>query len=292
MKNKKIIEIDSDNEIMRKEFNSLISKVFPSISFKEWYSKGFWTKNYIPFSIMESGKIISSASAAIMNIVYQGTNCKAIQIGAVGTLPEYRNQGLSRDLMNHIMDKYMDEVDFFFLHANETVLEFYPKFGFRSVKENVFVVETSIPKPKYSARKLNIDDGRDFVILKNLIENRELLTITFGAEDYGFITMWHVFNLYRDNLYYLEKENVIVIKSEKKDTVHVLDVIFYNSLDLDSILPKIIESESIKQINYYFPPDQLNYKYDKALKEDSGLFILGDIELGSIPYRFPETAVT
>ncbi len=39
--NNKIIENYRDNEILRNEFHNSISEVFPSISFKEWYSKGF-----------------------------------------------------------------------------------------------------------------------------------------------------------------------------------------------------------------------------------------------------------
>jgi len=292
MKSNRIIENYRDNEIMRNEFHSFISHVFPSISFKEWFARRCWTENYIPFSIMDSGKIISSASATLMNIVHQGVNLKAIQIGAVGTLPEYRSRGLARELMNHIIDKYKDEVDFFFLHANETVLEFYPKFAFRSVQENIFVSELNNPESNYSARKLNIEDDDDYLLLQDLLNNRCSLTNVFGAEDYGFITMWHILNLYRDNLFYLEKENVIVIKNEKKDTVHILDVIFNNSFDFKSILPKLIESDTIKNLKYYFPPDQLNFNYDRIIEEDTGLFILGDLELGNNQFRFPETAVT
>lgn len=288
----KIIENYRANEIVRNEFHHFISKVFPSISFKEWYSKGFWTENYIPFSIIKSDKIISSASATFMNTLLKGNKCKAVQLGAVGTLPEYRNHGLSRDLINYVIKKYIGKIDFFFLHANETVLEFYPKFGFRSVKENVFVTELSIPESKYSARKLNIEVDSDYLLLQDLINNRQILTKIFGAEDYGFITMWHVLNLYQDNLYYLEKENIIVIKKEKNDTLYVLDVISCKPFDFQSALPKIIESDSIKYIKYYFPPDQLSYNYDKILKEDTGLFILGDMEVGNNPFRFPETAVT
>ena len=172
------------------------------------------------------------------------------------------------------------------------MLEFYPKFGFRSVEENVFITESRIPEPKYSARKLNIKVGSDYLLLQDLINNRQILTKIFGAEDYGFITMWHVLNLYQDNLYYLEKENIIVIKKEKNDTLYVIDVIFCKPFDFQSALPKIIESDSLKYIKYYFPPDQLSYNYDKILTDDTGLFILGNMEVGNSPFRFPETAVT
>lgn len=290
--NNKIIENYRNNEIMRNEFHNFISKVFPSISFKEWYSKGFWTENYIPFSIIESGKLISSASATFMNTLVKGKKCKAIQLGAVGTLPEYRNRGLSHDLINYVIKRYKDEVHFFFLHANETVLEFYPKFGFRSVKETVFVAESSFPESKYLARKLNIEIDSDYLLLQDIINNRQILTKIFGAEDYGFITMWHVLNFYQDNLYYLEKENVIVIKEEKNNTVHIVDVIYSKPFDFQLVLPQIMESNSIKSINYYFPPDQLQYDYSKIVNEKSGLFLLGDIEIEDKLLKFPETAHT
>jgi len=289
---KQVVENYRDYELLIMKFHEFISMVFPNISFKEWYLKGFWTENYIPFSIIESGKIISSASAAIMEVIYQGQNKKAIQIGAVGTLPECRNQGLSRLLMDHIINKYEDDVDFFFLHANETVLEFYPKFSFRSIKENSFEMISNIPKPTFSARKLNIDDKGDYSLLIKLISNRKLVTKLFGAKNYTFITMWHIINLYKNNLFYLEKEELVVIKNEKADTMYIVDVIFGRPFNFNLVLPNFISSDSIKSIKYYFPPDQLKYNYDKIVKEDTGLFILGNLELENMQFRYPETAVT
>ena len=97
--NIKIIENYRDNENLRKEYFNFLSKVFPRAGFVEWYQKGFWTKNYIPFSIIQSDKIVSNVSAAFLDIIIKGKNYKAIQLGAIGTIPEYRNQGLSRIMM-------------------------------------------------------------------------------------------------------------------------------------------------------------------------------------------------
>ncbi|NQU66653.1 MAG: GNAT family N-acetyltransferase [Candidatus Marinimicrobia bacterium] len=288
----KIIIVDRDNEILINEFHKYISIVFPSISFEDWYSKGFWTENYIPFSILDSGKIISSVSVAFMRTIQNGKKAKAIQLGAVGTLPEYRNQGLSRKIMSHVINKYMNDIDFFFLHANESVVDFYPKFGFRSFKESVFLTEPYVQKPQYTARKLDISIDSDYLLLQSILNNRQTLTEVFSAEEYGFITMWHILNLYHDKLYYLEKENVIIIKEEENNTLFILDVLFTGTIEFQSILPKIIESSSIQCIKYYFPPDIINYPYDTILQEDTGLFILGDIETGNHPFRFPETATT
>lgn len=165
MRSKKIIENYRDNEIMRNKFHNFIAEVFPSADFKEWYSRGFWSDNFIPYSIVDSGKIISNVSVSKMDIILKGKRIKAVQIGAVGTLPEYCNKGFSRQLMTYIIDKYKNQVDLFFLFANETVMEFYPKFGFKNVKENLFEVKLQDHASKYSAKKLDINDKEDFSIL-------------------------------------------------------------------------------------------------------------------------------
>jgi ribosomal protein S18 acetylase RimI-like enzyme len=281
-----------DNDLHRNYFFQFISKVFPSISFVEWYEKRFWTENYIPFSIIDSNKIIASASVSLMDILINGKQHKAAQIGAVGTLPEFRKQGLSRQLMNHIIEVYKEKVDFFFLYANDSVLNFYPKFGFKSIKENIFIAEIEKRNHKSHARKLDITNSDDYSLLLNLINNRLPITKLFGAEKYDFVTMWHILNIYRDNLYFLEEENAVIIKEEKNDTLHIYEVIHTIQFDLQSALPKIVESDSIKTVQYYFPPDQLKYEYSKVIDEDTKLFMLGNVDLREKTFRFPTTAVT
>jgi hypothetical protein len=85
---------------------------------------------------------------------------------------------------------------------------------------------------------------------------------------------------------------MIIIKQESDGSVHVLDVIFRNPFDLENALSKTLISNPIKSIRYYFAPDQLHYKYDKILNDDTGLFILGEIDFGEEPFRFPITAIT
>lgn len=287
-----ITENYRDDDYLRQEYYNFISKVFPGISFNKWYQKGFWTKDYIPFSIVKSGKIISNVSVCFMNILLGGKRLNAIQIGAVGTLPEYRNQGFSRLITNYVLDKYKNQIDLFFLFANDNVMEFYPKFGFRNLEENICVLESNIPKPKYSARKLNIKVESDYILLLDLINNRKPITNIFGAVDYGFITMWHILNLYLNDLYYLKNENIIVIKTEKNNTVHIWDVIYCKPFDFQLVLPKIIDSNSVKSIQYHFPPDQLEYRYNNIINEKSGLFVLGEIKIEDELLKFPETAHT
>ena len=287
-----ITENYSSDKKLRNYYNDFISKVFPGISFKDWHKLGFWTKDYIPFSIIESGKIISNVSAALMTTIVNGEKHRAIQIGAVGTLPEYRKKGFSKYLTNYVLDKYKNSVDHFFLFANDSVLDFYPKFGFKYINENIWVLESHIPKSNYSARKLVLTNENDYNLLIDLIKNRKSITNIFGAANYGFITMWHVINQYSNNMLYLEDENIIFIISENNGTVNIIDVIFSNPFDFQSTLPKILQSDSVQSIIYSFPPDQLKYNFDVKKNKHSGLFTLGKIELSDTEVKFPETAHT
>ena len=45
-----IFEDYGENVNLVNEYNNFISQVFPKVSFKEWHTKGFWSKNYIPYS--------------------------------------------------------------------------------------------------------------------------------------------------------------------------------------------------------------------------------------------------
>ncbi len=288
----RLLDNYQNDDSFRFAYQGFISEVFPGIDIEEWYQRGFWTEDYIPFSLVDSDKIISNVCAAKMNVLINGTRHKAIQISAVGTLPDYRHLGFARRLMNFVIDKYMYDVDLFFLFANDSVLDFYPKFGFESLRESTFIAQTRLVPNHRQVRKLDINKKDDYHLLLDLLTNRCVLTQRFGAEQYGFITMWHIFNFYRNNLFYLEAEDAVVIKEELDHTLHVYDVIFRQPFILQSILPKIVEADFITSIQYHFPPDQLDFDYDTVQEEHTGLFILGEIEVGNQLFRFPPTAIT
>lgn len=62
------------------EFHNFISEVFPNLNFNEWYKKGFWSENYIPYSIFENEKIISSTCIAVMDALVNGEKKKPFKL--------------------------------------------------------------------------------------------------------------------------------------------------------------------------------------------------------------------
>ncbi len=289
---KKLIHDFADFPEHVKLFHEFIDAVFPRVNFREFEQKGFWVKSYKPFSIVQDDKIVGNVCAAEMKLLIDGNLVNAVQVGGVGTLPEYRKMGISRRLMEFVFDFYDDKVDFFFLFAPVDVRDYYPRLGFTPIKEALFVCDDCIPKPAGESIKLNFDNLVDYNILVKTIKNRLPISTIFGAEDYDYITMWYVINFFKNSIYYIKEENVIVIKEEKDGILSIIDVIFTDKINWDNILPKVIESNDIREIRYYFTPDQVKYKHNKVFIDNNGLHIKGNFRLLEQKVRFPFTAVT
>jgi len=282
-----------DNKDLRNKFYRFTQAIFPGINFSDWHEKGYWSDNYIPFSLVEDKKIISNVSVSKMKILIDGDYVKGIQIGTVGTLPEFRNLGLSKFLMEYVLDKYNNLCDIFFLFANESVLDFYPKFGFNRYHEVIFKSSSDIPKSDYSARRLNISNKSDLSVINKILKERLALTKLFGAVDYDFITHWHLLNVFPDNLLYVEDEQVIFICREAKNQLHVWDIIYAKQFNLASAISKIIRNQELEIIQYHFPPDQLSFHYDEVVPDyDSHLFVRGNFKIEDKKFKFPITAQT
>lgn len=118
-----------DNIQYRHALNDLTQEIY-SFSFEDWYISGYYEGDYIPYSYMKNGEIISNASANIMKMVQNGREKLYIQIGTVMTRPEYRNRGLAGTLISMIIDDYKSLADGFYLYANLNALGFYERQGF------------------------------------------------------------------------------------------------------------------------------------------------------------------
>ena len=81
------------------------------------------------------GEVVSNVSVNACNMNYKGKEVKLIQLGTVMTDTDHRGKGYARMLMEEVMKDYEGKVDGMYLFANDSVLEFYPRFGFMEGKE-------------------------------------------------------------------------------------------------------------------------------------------------------------
>lgn len=260
-------------ENYRNSFNELATKVF-GINFESWYQKGYWNNRYIPFSFIDEEQVVANVSVNELIFVINGEKKKALQIGTVMTHPEYRNKGLSARLMNKVLDEYEDKYDFIYLFANESVLDFYPKFGFKSVDEYQYSIDLIPSKSGHAAiRKLNCDHDEDLTFIYQYVTNRIPVSKVFGTENTDSIVMFHCMYVFRHDLYYLECEDAIVIFKKNHHQLDVFDIISEKEIDINEILSTIADEDTNKVVFHYTPDYDGVYAEKTIYHGDDVLFV-------------------
>ena len=125
----RIVEDYREDAGLRGQLNALTRQVY-GFDFEAWYRAGHWGERYQPCSALVDGRIVANASANIMDCVLDGQPLRLIQIGTVMTHPDYRGRGYSRALLEALIDRWLPRCDGLYLYPNDTVQQFYPRFGF------------------------------------------------------------------------------------------------------------------------------------------------------------------
>ncbi|UII78229.1 GNAT family N-acetyltransferase [Flagellimonas sp. CMM7] len=155
---------------IRASFNRLTESVF-GFSLENWYHDGFWGDYYIPYSLLHNNKVVSNVSINKIEFDIEGKRKAGIQIGTVMTDEKYRNRGLNKYLMEKVMHEWKDQTDFVYLFANDSVLDFYPKFNFKVVEEYQHSKTIDTHSASSSWNKLNMEDPTDVAFLMGRIKD-------------------------------------------------------------------------------------------------------------------------
>ncbi|PWW34711.1 MULTISPECIES: GNAT family N-acetyltransferase [Paenibacillus] len=260
-------------EALRKSFFKLAANTF-DLKFENWYQQGCWGERYIPFSFVDGDQVIANASVNILELIIHGEKKKAIQIGTVMTHPDYRGKGLSASLMNKILEEYENKVDYMYLFANESVLDFYPKFGFKPVEEHLFSMNYTAKKSPEPAniQKLNVTNVEDLRLIHKFAIERLPVSQHFATDHAQGIFMYYCLNVFSDDIYYLENENVIVIYQKEDNHIELFDVVSLNEMNMKDILDKIAD-EDTEKITFHFTPDATDHIVLKSSITNEGLFV-------------------
>jgi len=294
MTNYQLVSDYKDIETYKNSFNELAKLVF-GLDFKKWYEKGCWNDNYICYSYIDGDKIIANASINKMALVANGKEYKAIQVGTVMTHPDYRGQGLSGKLMNHIIEKYEHECDFIYLFANETVLDFYPRFGFEKVQESSFSLHLSdlnIPTgTTHALRQLNTDNIDDFRMMEQFAVERIPVSSVLGVKNNEHLLMFYFLLAFNDAIYYIEDIDVIVIFQQEGSQLHLFDIISKQKVNYDIIFNSMVSADT-ETIHFYFTPDYDNENLRTAFitESDDTLFVRPLCELTTKHFLVPLTS--
>jgi hypothetical protein len=286
MNNFTFIKDYRDISMYRHSLNDLAQRIF-GFDFENWYLQGYWCDAYNPYSFADNGKIIANVSVNKMTLVINGIRMHAIQLGTVMTDEAYRNRSLSRELMNIIFSEYEDKADFIYLFANDTVLDFYPKFGFKKTLEYECSTKASGIAQSRRHRKLDLDNAADKAILFRLIENMTPAGKIGCAYNIG-IVMFYCSAVYKDHVTYLPELDAAVVAEDTGDVLYIREIFSQNDLDLD-ILVNALADKPEKKIVFGFTPkcDNNDYHFTAQSDDNDTLFIRSKHPLALPKGMFP-----
>lgn len=279
------------NNELRKSLNDLTQKIF-GFNFEQWYKDGYWKNQYIPFSLMDGDKIVSNVSVNIMNFNVFGEKKRYIQLGTVMTHPDYLRQGLSRALMKKVIADYRDKCDLIFLFANNSVLNFYPKFGFEELKQYQCMNKANSIHADVSVKKLNMSDENDRCLVINKVRQAvpvAKLSMCTNSE----LIMFYCTLFMNDNVYYLEDYDAVVIADVEEATLEVIDIFCSESIPINRVL-NALPNESVKRIALSYTPLDASSFETILLEGEETLFAMGkDLQLlRSKQFMFPKLSHT
>lgn len=259
------------NSELRGSFNRLTEDTY-GFSFEDWYQDGYWGEGYIPYSLLDRDKVISNVSVNIIDFIIEGRKKMGVQIGTVMTDEDYRNQGLNRLIMNQVLDDWKDKADFIYLFANASVLDFYPKFDFEQADEYQHSRLISSDNLSSEAKKLNIEDEKDLALLVETV-NKSIPVAKVSMHDNTSLIMFYCTSFMKNNIYYLDELEAVVIADFVGDTLHINDVFSIVGVSLEYIVAALARRDTKKVVLGFTPIDDTNYKSDLLKQEDTTLFV-------------------
>ncbi|EKR65855.1 acetyltransferase (GNAT) domain protein [Leptospira weilii str. 2006001853] len=286
-------------EKYREAFFQFTPKVLYGADFRLWHRLGFWESSYVPYSFFKNGIMVSNASVCEMRIIFNGEEYDAVQLATVGTLSEYQKRGLSRKLIERIFDDYQFKASFFFLFGNESVADFYPKFGFRRVEESCFFWKNPNPflvkKSSYDFRILNSDSKEDRNLFRRIASSSLPITKRFGALRYGFILSFYWIYAYTDHFYYFPKKDAILVIRREGNVLWIYDILCEVPFSVSEFLDDW-NLEGLEEIRFGFGADRLDLPDREIgtfpLQSDSPLFVKDIPSALKSPFLFPMLART
>jgi len=225
--------------------------------------------------LVDGAKIVANVSVNVIDFMVLGEKKTYVQIGTVMTDADYRGLGLSRFLMEKVLEEWESKVDLIYLFANDSVLDFYPKFGFEAYHEYQYVAHVSKKDCASKVRKLNMANVQNQELVYKIVQQ----AVTFSKismTDNDELVMFYCTSFMADQVYYIEDEDVVVIYKLEEDTLFLYDVFSHNTVELEHIIQTIASNQTKKVVFGFTPMDLSNYGKNLLKEGDTTLFIKGD----------------
>ena len=171
--------------------------------------------------------------------------------------------------MNQILEDYEGRYELMYLFANRSVLEFYPKFGFRGMDETQFHMEYTGEREQVEVvRKLDVQNAEHLRMIYDQAQQRVPVSSLFGTNNAAELVMFYATYVFPDDIYYLEQSDVIVFCKQESHELHLFDVITRSPIEMKRIIDQLA-TKGTTEIIFHFTPDDPTLSLQKTTYQGS-----------------------
>ena len=267
----RIVKGNRDDPARRASFNALASATF-GLNFEGWYRNGFWGDAYNPYSVEKDGRIVANVSLNRTAMIIGGERRRLYQLGTVMTDPAYRNRGYIRAIMAEI-DRDIADADGVYLFANDSVTEFYPRFGFARGTEHVY--ERAVRQSGTCAmRRVPMEDEAGWARLRRAMAESAVQSACWMADNPGLI-FFYVSQFMRDCVYRCEALDAWAIAQIEDGALMLHSVFCPRVLPTDAVIAAF--GSGITRVTLGFTPlDARGFDCREYREEDCTFFVRGE----------------
>ena len=226
------------DDTLRQALNDLTRKTF-GFDFESWVTNGYFEGDYIPYSFIEDGKIISNVSANRMTFLQNGVERNYIQIGTVMTDETYRKQGLARKLMDHVVKQYEDECDGFYLFANLGAVDFYDRCGFSKVNECRYSVKEEFCSSGSEGERFLPVNPADMQMKQKYMDMVRHSVANSSMEQLNKFGLQMFYTADMENVAYAKDIDCFIIAQVEEDTLFLQSIICAEQVTLSDVLQRM-----------------------------------------------------
>lgn len=261
------------NDVLRTEFNRLTKETW-GFDFEAFYQSGYWGEDCILYSLFDGDRIVSHTTVTLFEMRSDTDQKTIAQLGTVMTDSDYRNRGLSRFLMERIEVDFLNVAAGMFLFANNSVLDFYPKFGFLPLPEFQAIQSVNVQPTGLNWRKLDLSSPIDLELFEQFVPfsavNKQFSLYNYGIE-FFYCYAYPEFE-YRDAIFYIEELQCVVVATIDGHTLTIYNVCASEIIPFDLVI-HTLASEQVTDVVLGFTPGQAGFEMKHYKENDLTLYV-------------------
>lgn len=227
-------------------------------------------------------RVVASLCIYTMHARVNGRDCKVAQVSGVGTLPEYRRQGLNRSLHEIALPKALAEHRFAFLYADDEAVPFYRNRGFRPMPASAVVVPLTSVEPNSGAEKLDQSDAAVLHSLYRLACVRAPVSQVFSTAN-PRLMMYHLLYRLPNHAWRIPALDAVVLMKRDGERTIVYDILARELPRFEALAP-FLAAGGATRVEFRFPVDSLGVPSWTLLELPGENFhVMGNADLGPQP---------